>query len=196
MKIELGKKATARDANTIDLKHDGDNVTISVGDKEAALIERVDHRHSKTGEYEAAGYPKTKYYLIWNGLKDAATAKADVATAVPGTAAYSYADAGVFVNIRCQEEATWDDNITVRVLGVSYFNGQAIVPVSPNIPPPDVGDDEDTDPYITAILNGVGWAFGVLAVIMAGYVCYRVWRHIRHGDELFPRLTTLMQKVG
>ena len=47
-----------------------------------------------------------------------------------------------------------------------------------------------------ALATAVGWIFAGLAVAMAGYVVYRVYRKARHGEELFPRLNTIMKKVG
>ena len=46
--------------------------------------------------------------------------------------------------------------------------------------------------WVGDVLTALGWVLGGLALIMAAYVGYRVWRHYRHGDVMFPRLQKLV----
>jgi hypothetical protein len=76
-----------------------------------------------------------------------------------------------------------DVDITLTLKSVTLMDGtDGVIGQDPTAPGALINED---------IINAVGWVLGGLACIMAAYIGYRLWRHYRHGEAMFPRLQKL-----
>jgi len=165
-------------ADTLQLRHTGDFVRISVKQhaEVASIIIAVKKRIQKHTE----------------GLAGSASDKTtSESKTVDSSGDYEYTlkeqiwessgtGAGIIVG------GTYIDNVdlTVTLKSVKLADGtDGLIGQDPTVPGALIWQDA---------LTALGWVLGGLALIMAAYVGYRVWRHYRHGDVMFPRLQKLV----
>jgi len=212
MKITMRGGAKAYDANTIKLLHDGEGIDVTLNTNEAMVIQRTDYRSFAWGAnvgQQLSGFPKTKTYLINGGAFSDVDALASLQGKFPGLNTVRIDEfVQEFWSIRLREASGGEinDDMVLELQGAVTMTKQkdkdtgldvtVIDKADPNLPPPPPPADEQGDMYWEMVLTALGWIAGGIALCLGCYIGYRVYRHYRHGDVMFPRLKKLMGGGG